>query len=267
MPGHRTSGTGGQIGAGGRQAAGGSLAAMLRAIVLAVGDLGDRRVAGVLVRSLLVTLALFAGLGVLLLWLLRSADPCGLAGLDPCPLDPAASGVGAVVLTLIGLWLLFPAVALGVVSAYADAIVAAVEARHYPAGADRARPLGLVAGAAMGLRSAGRVLLYNLVALPLYLVLLVTGIGTPVLFVVVNGLALGRDLGVIVAARHGDGASRRAWLRASRGERALIGAATTALFLVPLVNLVAPVLGAAAMTHLFHRPHRRNRRDRRAPGR
>ena len=35
--------------------------------------------------------------------------------------------------------------------------------------------------------------------------------------------------------------------------RALLGAASTALFLVPVVNLLAPVLGAAMATHLFHR--------------
>jgi uncharacterized protein involved in cysteine biosynthesis len=225
-------------------------------MILAIGDLGDRRVLAVLIRSLLVTLALFVGVGALLVWLLRGADPCDALGLGACPLGGATGGIGALVLTALALWLLFPAVAIGVVSAYGDEVVAAVEARHYPAAADTARRLGWSGSALLGLRGTVRVLVYNLLALPFYLVLLVTGIGPAVLLVVVNGLALGRDLGLLVAARHGDRAGRDRWLRATRGERALIGAGTTALFLVPFANLVAPVLGAAAATHLYHRGRR-----------
>ncbi len=226
---------------------------MLSAMTLAVGDLGDRRVLGILVRSLLVTLAVFALLGVGLVWLLRGADPCSWLELGGCPLDGSASGVGAVVLIAIGLWLLFPAVAIGVISAYGDEIVAAVEARHYPAAAVGARRLGLAGGALLGVRGTLRVLLYNLLALPFYILLLVTGIGTVALLVAVNGLALGADLGMMVAARHGDRATRRTWLRSTRLPRALIGGAVTAMFLLPFANLVAPVLGAAAMAHFYHR--------------
>ena len=226
---------------------------MVGALALALGDLRDRRVLGILLRSLAVTLAIFGALGAGLVWLLRGVDPCGWVGLDACPLDTATSGVGAAVLTLLGLWLLFPAVAIGVVSAYGDQIVAAVEARHYPAAARDARRLGVVGGAWLGVRGSLRVLLYNLLALPFYLLLLVTGIGTLALVVLVNGLALGSDLGAIVAGRHGDRPARQAWLRATRAQRGLIGAGVTAVFLVPVANLVAPVLGAAAMTHLYHR--------------
>ena len=226
---------------------------MLRALTLAFADLADRRILAVLAKSLLVTLVVFAALGAMLNWLLRGADPCGSIGLDACPLDIGASGIGAVVTTLLALWFLFPAVALGVVSAFTDEIIAAVEARHYPAAAASARRLGLLGGALMGIRGALRVLVYNLVALPLYLLLLVTGVGTPILFVLVNGLALGRDLGLMVAARHVDRIGRTAWLAATRFERATLGFGVTALFLVPIVNLIAPVLGASAMTHLYHR--------------
>lgn len=226
---------------------------MIRVLTLALGDLVQPRILGLLIRSLVVTLLLFAAIGAVLGWALHCVDPCGWLSEDnSCPLDASASGLGASLLTAIMLWLLFPAVALGVISAYMDRIVAAVEAVHYPAALERARPLGLVAAASLGLRSSARVLLYNLIALPLYIALLVTGAGTVLLFVAVNGVAIGRDLGEMVAVRHGDRASRRAWLRATRGERALIGVIATCVFLVPIVNLLAPVLGAAMATHLFH---------------
>lgn len=225
---------------------------MIRALMLSIDDLGDRRVLGILGRSLVVTLLIFVGLGIALAFALNGFDPCGLWSDDSCPLGPSASGFGAFLLTALGLWFLFPAIGMGVISAYMDRIIAAVEARHYPQALASARPLGWAQGALLGLRSSLRVLLYNLVALPFYIVLLVTGVGPILLFVAVNGVAFGRDLGEMVAVRHLDRAARREWLRATRTDRAVMGAIVTGVFLLPVINLLAPVLGAAMATHLLH---------------
>ena len=230
---------------------------MFAVLPLAIGDLANPRIVALLLRSLVVTLLIFVMLGIAIGWALAGSDPCAMVGEMACPLDGTASGIGAVALTLLGLWFLFPAVALGVMCAYVDRIAAIIEARHYPAEAARARTAGIAGAALLGLRSAGRVLLYNLVALPFYIVLLVTGIGPLILFILVNGAAFGRDLGEMVAARHGDRVSRLAWLGASRGTRMLIGSAVTALFLLPFVNLIAPVLGVAMTTHLYMRTRAR----------
>lgn len=226
---------------------------MIAILPLALGDLSDSRILGVLLRSLLVTLLIFAVLGVGLGWALAGSDPCAAFGDMECTLSPAAGGVGAVALTLLALWFLFPAVALGVVCAYVERIAAIVEQRHYPQAAIAARSIGAGGAVLLGLRSAARVLIYNIVALPFYVVLLFTGIGPLILFVVVNGIAFGRDLGEMVAARHGDRAERQAWLARTRIERMLIGSTVTALFLVPFANLVAPILGATMTTHLYLR--------------
>ncbi len=226
---------------------------MIRALFLAFDDLGDRRILAILARSLLVTLLIFAVLGVALGVLLKGFDPCGLlSDDDSCPLGGSTGGFGAFLLTAVLGWFLFPAIAIGVISAYMDRIVAVVEARHYPEALARARPLGWAQGAWLGLRSSLRVIVYNLIASPFYLLLLVTGVGTILLFVAVNGVAFGRDLGEMVASRHGDRATRKAWLARTRGQRAGVGAIVTGLFLVPIVNLIAPVLGAAMAAHLYH---------------
>lgn len=231
---------------------------MIRAFLLALDDLGDRRVLAILGRSLLLTLAIFVGLGFLLGWLLTGFDPCGLLSSDEsCPLGGGASGFGAFLLTACLLWFLFPAIAIGVISAYMDRIIAAVEARCYPEALASARPLGWARGGLLGLKSSLRVLIYNLIALPFYILLLVTGVGTVLLFVAVNGVAFGRDLGEMVAARHLDRAGTRDWLRGTRGDRAVMGAIVTGVFLLPVANLFAPVLGAAMATHLFHARIRR----------
>ena len=92
----------------------------------------------------------------------------------------------------------------------------------------------------------------NLLLAPLYLLLLATGVGTAVAFFLVNSWLLGRDLGDMVAARHLPAQSMREWRCTTARGRLLLGFAGTGLLLIPFVNFVAPVLGAAMATHWFH---------------
>ena len=225
---------------------------MLSALPLALSQLGDPRIRRLLAKSLLLTFALFAAAAALAAWLLTGTNPCALGPLEgSCEIGSGAGTAVAVLLGLAALWFLFPPVAIGVIGFFADEVVAAVEARHYPEGIGRDLPLGR--SLHMGLRSAGRLLLWNLLAAPFYLLLLVTGVGAFLLFFAVNAVALGRDLGEMVAARHLEGAALKAWLAATRLRRAALGLVATLLFMVPFANLFAPVIGAAAATHLFHR--------------
>lgn len=228
---------------------------MLRTLGLAVADLSDRRILAIMAQALGVTLLVFALFALLLFWLLAGSDPCTTFGLDSCPLDAGTGGIGAIFLTLLALWFLFPAVALVVVTTFSDRVARAVEERHYPDAAREAHPIGVIGGLGMGLKSGGRLLLFNLIALPFYLLLLITGIGPFILFVIVNGVAFGRDLAELAAARHGDRASRRGWLKSTRGQQHLIGIVISTLFLVPIANMIAPILGAAAGVHLFNRSY------------
>ena len=218
---------------------------MLRAFFLSLGQLGDRAVLGVLAKSLAVTLVIFAVAGTAAWW-----------GIDAALADwrwhGALAGLAATMLTVLALWLLFRAVAVAVVGIFADDVVAAVERRHYPRALATARPVSFHRGLATGLRSVARVVLVNLLLAPVYVALLVTGVGTAALFFVVNGWLLGRDLGDMVAMRHLPPPSMVAWRRRTAPQRFLLGLAGTALFLVPLLNILAPVLGAAMATHLFH---------------
>lgn len=226
---------------------------MIRSLGLAVADLGNRRVLAIMGEAMAISLLIFAILGAALVWLLSGADPCALLGISSCPFDLGAGAIGGIALTLLALWFLFPAVAITVMTAFTDRIASVVEELHYSQAAKNARRIGVWEGLLLGLKSGGRLLLYNLLALPFYLLLLATGIGPLVLFVIVNGIAFGRDVSELAAARHGNRTSRRAWLKETRGQQHLIGVVVSILFLVPFANLVAPVLGTAAGIHLFNR--------------
>ena len=217
---------------------------MLAAFTLALGQLGDRRILAVLGKSLALTVAVFGVAAVAVYLAVAQWTPGdGNGGFV------AAALVGLVLIVL--LWFAFRLVALAVLQLFGDDVVRAVEARHYPAAAASARALGWREELRIGLRSLGRSLGYNLLALPVALLLLVTGVGTVVVFAAVNAVLLGRELTEMVALRHRDdsGAAPLPGL----ATRTLLGAVVVGMLLVPFVNLLAPVLGAAAATHLVHR--------------
>lgn len=217
---------------------------MLSAFSLALGQLTDPRVLRVLVKSLLVTLALFAGLGT-----------AGWYGLDAALDSYAAlrdySDLVSLLIVIIAGWLLWRILALLVLQFFADEVVLAVEAKYYPLAAANARQLGFREELVNGLRGARRALLFNLLVLPVALVLLVTGIGAALVFGLVNAILIGRELQDMVWLRHRPGPAAPAPLRG--WERLALGGAVTALLAVPFVNLLAPLLGAAAAAHLIHR--------------
>ena len=225
---------------------------MIHALGRAVADLANPRVLAIMLQTLLISLAIFVLLGAFLVWLLDASDPCAFVGAGSCQVGIGNSIVGAAALTLLGTWFLFPAVAITVMTGFADRIASAVEGLHYPNAAKRARPVGVARGLLMGLKSGARLIAFNVLAIPFYLLLLVTGVGPFILFVIVNGIAIGRDIAELAAARHGDSASRRAWLKKTRGQQHFIGVVVSVLFLVPFANLFAPVIGIAAGIHLFN---------------
>ncbi len=221
---------------------------LFRALSLALTQLGDRAILRVLAKSLLVTLVLTVVIGAALVW----AGQLAVARLHWGEEAGFFAGLALILAALAGAWLLFRAIAIPVINFFSDEIVLAVEARHYPEALERAQPMTVATGIKLGLASVGRLLLFNLIALPFYFFLLFTGIGPIILFFLINAVLLGRDLGDMVSVRHADKADRTLWLTATRTDRFILGMIVSGIFLLPFVNLIAPVLGAAAMTHLFH---------------
>ena len=141
---------------------------MFRAFSLAFASLADKRVMLLLAKVMALTLLLFAALGVAL-WYALDWGFVRL-GLDDQGLLSAIA-TGAVL--LLGGLLLFRLIAVAITWMYSDDIIDAVEARHYPFEAARGKRPSHGQAAAMALRSAGRALGYNLLALPVYLLSLI----------------------------------------------------------------------------------------------
>ena len=215
---------------------------MIQALMLSLQSLSDRRVAAVMVKVVLLTVVTFFVLGVGLWFGLQSM----LEWLNVNDGGLWSGLLSAAIMILSGV-LLFRVVAVAITWIFADDIIDAVEDHHYPRHAAFGKRPSLGAGLHMGLRSVARVIGYNLLALPVYLLLLVTGVGTAIAFLLINALLLGRDLEDMLVARHGK----------SRGSikklpRLMLGLLGTAGMLIPFANLVVPVLITAMAVHVVH---------------
>lgn len=219
---------------------------VLSALGKALGQMIDPAVLRVLVKTIAVTLLVFAALGIGLYFALVWAfEQLGWSQ------GGLAEAAAAALLAILATWLLFRIVALAVLQFFADEIVAAVEARHYPHLAKHAKALPFHRDIANSLRGAGRALAFNMIALPVAAILFFTAVGPAIVFLIVNAMLLGRELTDMAWLRHCEGDIKGNPVPSL--ERIVLGGAIAGLMLVPLVNLIAPVIGAAAGTHVTHR--------------
>jgi uncharacterized protein involved in cysteine biosynthesis len=225
---------------------------MAAAFILALAQLwGDAAVRSVLWRALFLTLILFAGLAWGVFSLIALIEPAGWPGWAVRLWTEGGDDAAAVLLSALLTWLGFTSIATAVMAIWQDEVIMAVERRYYPQAIGHG--LGLGVELAMGGRAAIRVALINTLLLPAYLLLLFTAIGPLILFIIANGWALGREYLEAVAARHVPLGESRAWPGQHKWDSWGIGLLTAALFAVPVLNLVAPIMGAMMATHIFHR--------------
>lgn len=195
-----------------------------------------------LVKVVILTILVFGALGVGL-WYALDALFSYFGWRD----DGSLTALASLVLLMLSGIILFRIVAVAITWVFADDIIDAVEDRHYPHHANLGQRPGLATGVTMALRSVARVIGYNLLALPIYPLLLITGVGTAIAFLLVNALLLGRDLEDMLIARHG-----KLHGSISKLPRLLLGLLGTAAMLIPFVNLLVPVIATAMAVHMVH---------------
>lgn len=215
---------------------------MLQDLARAFALLGEPRVRTVLLLgiglSLLTLIGLVLGVNALLDW----AAATGYGWLDQ------VIEVLGVLGTLVVAWFLFPAISVAVSSLFLERVVDATEMRYFP-DLPPPRPIPMLEAAGSGLKLLGAALLFNLLALPLYFVPL---LNIPV-WLLLNGYLVGREYAELVGLRRLD---PPAFVVLRRQQRVLLwiwGVAIAFLLTLPVVNLVAPIVGASFMTQRFHR--------------
>ncbi|KAA9015039.1 EI24 domain-containing protein [Sphingobium limneticum] len=195
-----------------------------------------------LIKTIILTLLLFAGLAVAF-WFGFHALRLHFGWGGGTSWGNWGEATATALLMVASGWLLFRATAMAVMGLFADDIIEAVERDDYPH--VTARPVGWARSLRFACRSVARTVGWNLLALPAYILLLVTGVGTIGLFLALNAYLLGRDMADMVEPRH------PTLPPLSRSSRWLMGLVSALLFLVPVANLLAPIFSAAMAVHML----------------
>jgi uncharacterized protein involved in cysteine biosynthesis len=216
---------------------------VIRAWELAVGQLGDPKLRAVMWQSLGLSLLLQVAIGALAWWALQRYAHFDIGWVNA--LVRWAGGAAVVILALM----LFPASFGIVVSVFMERIADIVERAHYPQ-LGPARGIPIWTGIWTGLVFLVAVIVLNLVMLPFYIIaIFVAGLGA-VLFYAINGWLAGRMYYEQVALRRLSPAEVKAWRKANTWPLWLTGIITVFLGTIPVLNLIVPVLGTAAMVHV-----------------
>jgi CysZ protein len=215
---------------------------MLTDLLRAIRMLGEPRARGVVWLGVALSLATLVGLVFGVEALVSWASDTGYGWVD------RTLEVLSVLGTLVVAWFLFPAIVVAVSSFFLERVVDATEDRYHP-GLPPPRPIPIGEAVPAALRLLGLSLLLNLLALPLYFVPL---LNLPV-WLALNGYLVGREYAELVGLRRLDPARVGVVRRNYRLMFWTSGILITFLLAVPLVNLVAPVFGAAFMALRFQR--------------
>jgi CysZ protein len=155
------------------------------------------------------------------------------------------SGIGA---ALLAFWLFLPVAAV-IGTLFMERIAVAVERRYYPfLPPPRGAPLTVQIWD--GLAVGARILLLNLAAL--VLVLIIPGVGL-VLAWAIGAFAIGRGMFVAIAMRRMSRPEAETLYRRERAAVLTQGGIMALACYLPLLNLLLPVIGTAAMVHVLDR--------------
>jgi uncharacterized protein involved in cysteine biosynthesis len=228
---------------------------MVQAISKALAQIGDPRFKRVILYGLMGSIAVFVALAFLI-WVAVAEVPwttlpvIGDAAQWLGDWFDVLGGIGLAGLIGILTYFLFPPVMTAIVGIFLEDICEAVESKHYPA-LGPARGQTVTEAVFSGIRFLGIVVLINLIAFPAYITLLIVLGAGAALYYLVNGYLVGREFYEVVALRRLTPQRAEALRRRHKGRITLFGVIFVFLMTVPILNLVAPVLAAAAMVHVF----------------
>jgi len=213
---------------------------VLLPLALAVGQLNDRAFVSVLLQSLALSALCFTALLAGMIWAVHhAADLTGWLAW----IIGIAGTVGA---SLLAFWLFLP-VAAAIGTCFIETIAGAVERRHYP-GLPPGKAATLAAQIWDGIAVGLKILLLSLLAL--IPAILLPGIGL-ILAWAIAAYAIGRGLFVAVAMRRMPRLQAETLYRRHRRIILVQGGLIALASYVPLLNLLIPLVGIAAMVHVL----------------
>jgi uncharacterized protein involved in cysteine biosynthesis len=216
---------------------------MPNAFFRALGDLISPPLRKVVALSLAIAVVTFVVLWIVVALALAHLPTVGWRVVNW--LIDLAGAVGVLLLS----WLLFPAVVTMINGLFLERVMTAVEAIHYP-GRSPPRSQSITEAVRGGVRLMMLSLALNLLALPIYIFF--PGLNI-IVFLGLNGYLFGREYFELVALRRLTPVMTKQVRHRFAARVFSGGVIIAAMFAVPFVNLIAPVVAAAFMVHTFER--------------
>lgn len=196
----------------------------------------------VLVASFVLTLTLFLALSGFVGWLVSSSGwiPSGW-------METIASATGGLLTLIIG-WFLFPATMAAISCLFLEHFALRAERQHYP---DMPAPRASDWGDAVVLttRTLWRTLVWHLLALPVYFIPVINIAA----YFAVNTRLLSHEFFYALALRHLPLEQADALYEKERRTLLKTGAQLAVLFLIPGLNVLAPLLATSLMLNRLER--------------
>ena len=224
------------------------MAYISKTFALAMGDMKTSQVQkiwlGALALSLAIIFALWQGLVIVSetiisewAWVLWLSDKVGFLGwFSP--------------LLLAGIFLLFPSIMVGVLFLFADMVIGVIEQNHYGQTQKIDKPFikGLIETMQFSLKMMG----YNIVFLPLYIILIFIPPLSFALYLLINGWLLAKEYFQTIGSRYHDNDALSDHWSGARLPLVLYCMVLSAGLVVPFLNLFIPIIGLIGMVHLWH---------------
>ncbi|WP_223422554.1 EI24 domain-containing protein [Tateyamaria pelophila] len=224
---------------------------ILTSFFAALGQIGDPRFRGVLLRGIALTIALLIGATTGFVWLIGTltADSTTIPWVGEVTwLDDIVSWGSFFLFFGLSIFLMMP-VASAITSMFLDEVAQAVEDKHYP-NLPPAHNVPFGDAVVDTLNFLGVLVVANLLALILYVLFPPAAL---FIFWALNGLLLGREYFTLAAMRRMSRSEAKDLRKANSGTIWLAGTLMAIPLSVPLINLLIPIIGAATFTHIFHK--------------
>lgn len=218
------------------------LSRLISAFWQAIAQLRDRRVLNILLMALAIAVI---ATGPFLILIIAVA-----AIIDWLPLPAGIGGEGSWISwssRLFWTYLISP-LTVAIIGALLDSIVNAVEAKHYP-DLPSVRRRSLSDTILYAIRFLFLMLGVSIVA---WLCTWITGLSATIVFMVGSGYLIAREYFETVALRRMDEFDAKKAVSDNLPTLWVAGIVVALGLTVPVLNLIAPLVGAAAFTHLFH---------------
>ena len=224
-----------------------------RAFALALRQLGDGRILGILLVAVVATL-LITGPFLLLFTMLFGLLDLILPDHITLPYFGEVGFLGLLTKGLVSKtgWLFWTYIMspliLAIVGLLLEPIVEAVEARHYPH-LPKVRRRSLAGNIGEALRFLALMIGISFAA---WIIAALTPLPAGVVFILAAGYLIAREYFDAVALRRLDRGQAKHAAQVGQPGLWIVGCIVAVSLTIPFVNLITPLVGVAAFTHLFH---------------